>query len=59
MTVRPKTWRERHPFLWGMSQTFGIFQPRRDVETVEETFDRTFDRIEAAIAEAERRQAQQ
>lgn len=48
-----KTWRERHPFLYGMSQTFGIFPVRRPVETAEESMARIFEQIEDAITEAE------
>jgi len=52
---RQKTWRERHPFLYGLSQTFGIFPIRQPVETAEQSFERALDDIEDAIAEAERR----
>lgn len=53
---REHTWRERHPFLYGLSQTFGIAPVRRYVPTVEESFRQALDDIEDAIAEAERRQ---
>lgn len=49
------TWRQRHPFLYGLSQTFGIFQVRQPVETAEQSFQRTIDLLEAAVTEAERR----
>lgn len=45
-----RSWRERHPFLYGMSQTFGIFPVRRRVESVQESFER----VAEAISEAER-----
>lgn len=51
-----RTWRQRHPFLYGISQTFGIFPVRQPVETVEEGLRHTFRDIEWAIAAAERRQ---
>lgn len=53
---RAQTWRERHPFLYGLSQTFGIFPVRQPVESVEDSMADSFRRIEDAIAEAERRQ---
>ena len=45
-----QSWRERHPFLYGMSQTFGIFPVRSRTETVQESFER----VAEAISEAER-----
>lgn len=42
--------RSRHPFLWGMAQTFGIFQPRRQVPTVEETMAAVADDLRTAVA---------
>lgn len=48
---REKSWRERHPFLWGMTQTFGIFAVPRPVQTVEESFQRAADAIADAIEE--------
>lgn len=53
---RERTWRERHPFLWGMTQVFGIAPVHRPLETIEESFKRVCDDIEDAIAEAERRE---
>lgn len=54
--MREKPWREQHPFLYGMSQVFGIFPFRQHVPTVEESFNAALDDIEWAISEAERRQ---
>lgn len=48
--MREKTWRERHPFLYGLCMTFGIAQVRQPVDTVEESFSRVLDDIEAALA---------
>lgn len=54
--MREKPWREQHPFLYGLSQTFAIFPVRQHVPTVEESFNAALDDIEWAISEAERRQ---
>lgn len=48
---RERTWRERHPFLFGLSQTFGIFGSGRQVDQGESTFWR----VERAIDIAEKR----
>lgn len=52
---RQRTWREQHPFLYGLSQTFGIFPVRQPIQTVGESLSAAFGDIEWAIAEAERR----
>jgi hypothetical protein len=48
-----RTWRERHPFLYGLCMTFGVAPVRQPAESVQQSFDR----VAAAIAEAERRAA--
>lgn len=51
-----RSWRERHPFLYGISQTFGIFPVRRRIETVDESLDAVRNRLREAINEAQRRE---
>ena len=43
-----RTWRERHPFLYGMSQTFGIFPVRQPVDTPQQSFARVTEAIRQA-----------